>query len=118
MPTLGFGFRFLSPVRRLDQSQAGGGLGEHCSSPAVGRGVCAPPSRVAQPRLLVADRGNPRRGRQTGVAFFLVTFSLAKQEKVTSCRATPDGFDFDAFATPSPQPSPARGEGVVVPRRF
>jgi hypothetical protein len=33
--------------------------------------------------------------RQTGVAFFLVTFSLAKQEKVTSCRATPGGFDFD-----------------------
>jgi hypothetical protein len=33
-------------------------------------------------------------GRQTGVAFFLVTFSLAKQEKVTSCRATPGGFDF------------------------
>ena len=33
--------------------------------------------------------------RQTGVAFFLVTFSLAKQEKVTSCRATPDGFVFD-----------------------
>jgi hypothetical protein len=31
---------------------------------------------------------------QTGVAFFLVTFSLAKQEKVTSCRATPGGFIF------------------------
>jgi hypothetical protein len=25
----------------------------------------------------------------------LVTFSLAKQEKVTSCRATPGGFDFE-----------------------
>jgi hypothetical protein len=57
--------------------------------------------------------------RQTGVAFFLVTFSLAKQEKVTggttshltnpandaglvigySCRATPDGFDFVVHAS-------------------
>jgi len=32
--------------------------------------------------------------RRTGVAFFLVTFSSAKQEKVTSCRATPDGVEF------------------------
>ena len=70
---------------------------------------------------MVEQRREPE-GRQTGVAFFLVTFSLAKQEKVTSCRATPDGvdfdFDFDSFAPPSPQPSPARGEGVVVPRQF
>jgi hypothetical protein len=28
-------FAFPSPVRRLDQSQAGGGVGEHCSSSAV-----------------------------------------------------------------------------------
>jgi hypothetical protein len=32
--------------------------------------------------------GTPQ-GRQTGVAFSLVTFFLAKQKKVTSCRATP-----------------------------
>jgi hypothetical protein len=32
--------------------------------------------------------------RQTGAAFFLVTFSLAKQEKVTSCRSTTGGFVF------------------------
>jgi hypothetical protein len=48
-------YAFHSPERRLDQLQAGGGLGEHCPSPAVGRGVCAPPSRFAQPRLLAAD---------------------------------------------------------------
>jgi hypothetical protein len=52
-----FEFAFHSPVRRLDQPQVSGGLGEHCSSPAVGRGVCAPLGRVAQPRLLAADRG-------------------------------------------------------------
>jgi hypothetical protein len=40
--------------------------------------------------------GTPQ-GRQTGVAFFLVTFSLAKQEKVTSCRSTTGGFDFDVW---------------------
>jgi len=58
-----FGFAFRSHVHRLDWAQASGGLGEHCPSPAVGRGVCAPPGRVAQPRLLALDRGNPRRGR-------------------------------------------------------
>ena len=26
-------FDFLSPVRRFDQPQGGGGIGEHCSSP-------------------------------------------------------------------------------------
>jgi len=57
-------------VRRLDQPQAGGGLGEHCSSPAVGRGVCAPPGRVAQPRLLVADRGYPAGAANRGRLFF------------------------------------------------
>ena len=69
-----------SPVRRLDHPQGSGGLGEHCSSPAVGRGVCAPPGRVAQPRLLAADRGNPPKGRQTGGDFFWLLF-LARQEK-------------------------------------
>ncbi|MGA7749242.1 MAG: hypothetical protein WCA63_03770 [Gallionella sp.] len=39
-------------------------------------------------------KGTPQ-GRQTGVAFFLVTFSLAKQEKVTSCRSTTGGFAFN-----------------------
>src|ERR1019366_631594 len=66
----------------------GGGLGEHCSSPAVGRGVCAPPSRVAQPRLLAADRGNPTGAANRGRLFFSY-FILAKQKKVTSRRATP-----------------------------
>ena len=61
---------FTSPVRRLDQSQAGGGLGEHCSSPAVGRGVCAPPGRVAQPRLLATNRGNPAGAANRGRLLF------------------------------------------------
>ena len=65
----GIEFRFLSPVHRLDQLQAGGDLGEHCSSPAVGRGVYAPPGRVAQPRLLAAGRGEPRRGGKLGRRF-------------------------------------------------
>jgi hypothetical protein len=34
------------------------------------------------PLISRATQGTPQ-GRQTGVAFFLVTFSLAKQEKVT-----------------------------------
>lgn len=54
-----YDFCFNFPVRRLDQPQVSGGLGEHCSSPSVGHGVCAPPGRVAQPRLLATDRGNP-----------------------------------------------------------
>ena len=65
-----FVFRFLSPVRRLDQTQGSGGLGEHCSSPAVGRGVCAPPGRVAQPRLLAADRGYPAGAANRGRLLF------------------------------------------------
>ena len=85
-------FRLSSPERRLDQPQGSGGLGEHCSSPAVGRGVCALPGRVAQPRLLVADRGNPAGAGNRGRLFFGY-FILAKQKKVTSCRATPGGFD-------------------------
>jgi len=87
-------FAFSSPVHRLDQPQAGGGLGDntprsgllrrrltfrlcrsqHCSSPAVGRGVCAPPGRVAQTRLFAAGRGNPagvvNRGGVSWITFF------------------------------------------------
>ena len=87
------GFAFPSPVRRLDQSQASGDLGEHCLSSAGRRGLCASPGRVAQPRLLAADRGNrvaaANRGRLLWVTF------LAKTRKVTGCRATPGGFAFD-----------------------
>jgi hypothetical protein len=43
-----------------------------------------------------ATQGTAQR-RQTGVAFSLVTFFLAKQKKVTSCRATPGGFVFKAY---------------------
>jgi hypothetical protein len=87
-----FGFSFFPPVRRLDQPQVSGGLGEHCSSPAVGRGVCAPPGRVAQPRLLAADRGYREAAANRG-RFLLVTF-LGKTRKVTRCRSTTGGVDF------------------------
>jgi len=65
------------------------GLGEHCLSTWPRSGSC----ELRSPARLRLIEGTPQ-GRQTGVAFFLVTFSLAKQEKVTSCRATPGGFDF------------------------
>ena len=84
---LGLGFAFHSPVRRLDQPQASGGLGEHCLSSAAGYGLCAPLGRVAQPRLLAADRGYPvgaaNRGRLLWDTF------LGKTRKVSSCRAAP-----------------------------
>ena len=62
------------------------GLGAHCLSSAVVRGVGAPPGRVAQPRLFATIEGTPK-GWRTGVAVFLVTLFLAMQEKVTSCRS-------------------------------
>jgi hypothetical protein len=65
------------------------GLGEHCLSTWPRSGSC----ELRSPARLRLIEGTPQ-GRQTGVAFFLVTFSLAKQEKVTSCRATPDGVVF------------------------
>ena len=83
-------FDFLSPVRRLDISQTSGDLGEHCPSSAVGHGVCAPPGRVAQPRLFVKYRGNPEGAAHRGRLLW-VTF-LGKTRKVTCCRATPGDF--------------------------
>ncbi len=55
---------------RRDRTEASGGLGEHCSSSAVERGVCAPPGRVAQPRLLLFWRGNAEGASAPGSAFF------------------------------------------------
>lgn len=81
---------FFSPVRRLDISPTSGDLGEHCLSSAVGHGLCAPPGRVAQPRLLAKYRGNPAGAAHRG-RFLWVTF-LGKTRKVTCCRATPGGF--------------------------
>jgi hypothetical protein len=79
------------PLRgSLDISQTSGDLGEHCLSSAVGHVLCAPPGRVAQPRLFVKYRGNPAGAAHRG-RLLLVTF-LGKTRKVTSCRATPDGF--------------------------
>ena len=113
---------FYSPVRRLDQPQVSGDLGEHCSSSAGRYVLCASPGRVAQPRLLAADRGN-RVAAANGGRLLWVTF-LAKTRKVTGCRATPGGFDFFILrlrsgrtalvSAPSPQPSPARGEGATL----
>ena len=55
------------------------------------------PLRVlpAKPNFKTKTAGGTPQGRQTGVAFSLVTFFLAKQKKVTSCRATPGEVDFD-----------------------
>jgi hypothetical protein len=89
-------FLLFSPVRRLDQPQAGGGLGEHCSSPAARRGVCALPGRVAQPRLLAVDRGYPAGAGNRGRLFFGY-FILAKQKKVTSCRSTTGEVDLSLY---------------------
>ena len=85
-------FAFLPLCAALISRKEAEVLGEHCSSPAVGRGVCAPPGRVAQPRLLAADRWYPAGAANRG-RLFLGYFLLAKQKKVTSCRATPGGFD-------------------------
>jgi hypothetical protein len=86
-----FGFDFSSPVRRLDQPQVSGGLGEHCSSPAVGRGVCAPPGRVAQPRLLAADRGNPKGGKPGAISFGHFSWQDKKSDLPPG---NPGGFEF------------------------
>ena len=51
--------------------------------------------RVPQPRLLVGDRGHPAGAGNRGRLLFGY-FILAKQEKVTSCRATPGGVDLFA----------------------
>ncbi len=55
--------------------------------------MCASLGRVAQPRLLAKYRGDPEGAANRGRPL-LVTF-LGKTRKVTSCRATPDGFGFD-----------------------
>ena len=50
--------------------------------------------RVCEEAWLAEQRRESRRDGGTGVAFFLVTF-FGEAKKVTSCRATPDGFDSD-----------------------
>ena len=57
----------------------------------MGRGVRAPPGRVAQPRLLAADRWYPAGAANRG-RFLLVIF-LGKTRKVTGGGATPRDFD-------------------------
>ena len=63
-------FVFFSPVRRLDITQTGGGLGEHCLSSAAGHVLCALLGRVAQPRLFAKYRGNPAGAVRWGRLFF------------------------------------------------
>ena len=77
-----FGFRFSSPVRRLDQPQVSGDLGEHCSSPERHSREVELRSPACL-RLIEGTRRAANRGR-----FLLVTF-LGKTRKVTSCRAAP-----------------------------
>ena len=87
LPTMrvyGFGFSIFLPCAPPSSAGWSGGVGEDCLSA----------QREFRSRLASrATQGTAKR-RQTGVAFFLVTFSLAKQEKVTCCRATPGGVDF------------------------
>jgi hypothetical protein len=69
-----------------------GDFDEDCLSTWTRSGSCEFRSRLTSR----ATQGTAQR-RQTGVAFFLVTFSLAKQEKVTSCRSTTGGFGHSYF---------------------
>jgi hypothetical protein len=77
-------FRFFLPCAPPSSAGWSGDFGEDCLSAL----------REFRSRLTSRSTQGTPQGRQTGVAFFLVTFSLAKQEKVTSCRATPDDVDF------------------------
>src|SRR3989338_3964078 len=93
LPTMrvyGFGFSIFLPCAPPSSAGWSGDFGEDCLSAW----------REFRSRLTSrATQGTAKR-RQTGVAFFLVTFSLAKQEKVTSCRATPGGVDLPPIPNP------------------
>ena len=82
---------FHFPCAPPSSAEWSGDFGEDCLSTWTRSGSCEFRSRLTRR----ATQGTAKR-RQTGVAFFLVTFSLAKQEKVSSCRATPGGFAFDS----------------------
>jgi len=102
------GFDFLSPVRRLDQTQTSGGvrraLFEHVAAQRI--------VRVAQPRSFVTERGNPEGAVNRGRLLFGYFF-LAKQEKVTCCRATPDGVGFEFEVCSSPSALLRTGSGIT-----
>src|SRR4030065_2410980 len=76
-------FCFSFPCAPPSSAGWSGGVGEDCLSTQ-----CEFRSRLTSR----ATQGTPQ-GRQTGVAFSWVTFFLAKQKKVTSCRAAPGGVD-------------------------
>ena len=82
-------FDLISLERRLGQMQTSGdvrrALFEHVAAQRI--------VRVAQPRTFASDRGNREAAANRGRLFFGY-FLLAKQKKVTCCRATPGGFDF------------------------
>jgi len=83
----GFEFPLFLPCAPPSSGGWSGGFGEDCLSA----------QREFRSRLTSrATQGTAKR-RQTGVAFSWVTFFLAKQKKVTSCRATTGGFDFDVY---------------------
>jgi len=77
----------LSPVRRLDQTQTGGGVRRALFERVAAQRIV----RVAQPRTFASGRGNREAAANRGRLFFGY-FLLAKQKKVTCCRATPGGF--------------------------
>ncbi|OIR16041.1 hypothetical protein GALL_35450 [mine drainage metagenome] len=77
------GFRFCFPCTPPSSGGWSGVFGEDCLSA----------KREFRSRLTSRATQGTAKQRRTGVAFFLVTFSLAKQEKVTCCRATPGGVD-------------------------
>ena len=86
-PTV-LGFAFL-PLIRHRVAQAGQGILTNMFEHVAAQRIV----RVAQPRSFVADRGYPAAAANRGRLFFGYLL-LAKQKKVTSCRATPGGFVF------------------------
>jgi len=77
-------FGFSSPHPPPSSAGWSGDFGEHCLSTWPRSGSCELRSRLTRR----ATQGIPK-GWRIGVAFSWVTFFLAKQKKVTSCRATP-----------------------------
>ena len=73
-------------VSRLDQPKTSGEVGRALFVHVDAQRIV----RVAQPRSFVTGRGNPAGAENQG-RLFLGYLLLAKQKKVTCCRATPGG---------------------------
>src|SRR3989338_2990195 len=85
------------------------------------RGLFERVARVPQPPDQSSNAGNRAAAANWGRLLFGYFF-LAKQEKVTSCRATPDGFDFDSdvgyrYAQPNLRP-PRMMHRIQLPQPF